>query len=352
MKHTLGIIAGGMSGEHEVSLQSAQSVLSAVDRERFTPTIIGVDKMGVWREYEENNWLENPNNPKTISLSAHGKEMPITPQPGVLKKMGIDVVFPLIHGSFGEDGTLQGLLEFMAVPYVGPDVSGSAIAIDKDLTKRILSHAGLDVVPSITLHSKSGLTHEANEIWNAFSNTCFVKPARCGSSLGISKVTSKEELTKAISVAFEHDDKILIEKAVIGRELECAVLDGLPQTASIIGEIIPPDGFYSYEEKYIEASTKLEAPANISQDISDKIRETALKAFNILGLEGMARVDFFYSEAGIIYLNEVNTIPGFTKISMFPRLLELSGVPYTELITRLVDLAIARFERRIKLNKA
>jgi D-alanine-D-alanine ligase len=351
MKHTLGIIAGGMSGEHEVSLQSAQSVLTALDRKRFAPIIIGVDKMGVWREFSEDSWLDNPNDPKNISLSAHGKEMSITPQPGILKKMGIDVIFPLIHGSFGEDGTLQGLLEFMSVPYVGPDVAGSAMAIDKDLTKRILSHAGLDVVPYITLEAKSGVQHHPEEIWNSFSSTCFVKPSRCGSSLGISKVTSKDELTKAISLAFEHDDKVLIEKAIIGREVECAVLDGVPQTASIVGEVIPSDGFYSYEAKYIQNTTELKAPADLEKEISDKIRETALKAFNILGLEGMARVDFFYSEMGILYINEVNTIPGFTKISMYPKLLELTGIPYTELITRLVDLALKRFERRLKLNK-
>ncbi len=349
-QETLALICGGMSGEHEVSLQSAQSVLSAIDRKRFTPVIIGIDKMGIWRLYDEKNWLDNPDNPKTISLSSHGKDMPITPRPGTLKQFGIDIVFPLIHGSFGEDGTLQGLLEFMAVPYVGPDVAGSAIAIDKDLTKRILNHAGLDVVPSRTLTTTDSIDIE--KLWSFAKGVCFVKPARCGSSLGISKVTKKEELVPAITLAFEHDDKVLIEKAIVGRELECAVLDGHPPVASIIGEIIPPDDFYSYEAKYIDENTaELVAPAKIPELVSQKLQQNALKAFKILGLEGMARVDFFYAENDTLYINELNTIPGFTKISMYPHLLDLSGIPYTELITRLVDLALERFKRRAKLKR-
>jgi len=285
-------------------------------------------------------------------LAGNGEDFHFSPEPNALQKHNIDLVFPLIHGSFGEDGRLQGLLEIMAIPYIGPGVAASAIAIDKDLTKRMLLNAQIAVTHYVTLHKNQTTQPDYTLIWRELGGkVCFVKPARCGSSIGISKVTQCADLAAAIDEAFKFDTKVLVEQGIEGREIECAILQSQPTIASVLGEVVPPDGFYSYDAKYIDDNAaQLIAPADLPKAASDKIRKMAVRVFETLGLEGMSRIDFFYTKNETIYVNEVNTIPGFTKISMYPRLLGLTQITYTELITSLAELALKRFDEQKELT--
>lgn len=341
----LGVIFGGRSAEHEVSVVSAQNVIAAADPDRFDVVPVGVTKEGTWLTPTETlSQLERPDRPYEKRLESH-ERYSLLSRPAVLEALaGVDVVFPLIHGVNGEDGTLQGLLELAGLPYVGAGVAASAIGMDKTLQKPLLRQAGLRVAEAVALDCARWRRERRDVIREieALGFPCFVKPANGGSSVGVSKVRSREDLEEALVEAFRFDRKLLVEEALPGREIECAVLGNDSPEASPLGEIIPRREFYDYTAKYLEDTTDLVAPAVLPQETADAVRAMALRAFRALDCAGMARVDFFVTPSGPV-LNEVNTIPGFTPISMYPRLWQLAGLSYSGLISRLVDLALERF---------
>ncbi len=314
----MAVIYGGRSGEHEVSLRSAESVMAALNPEIYKVLPFFIAKDGRWRP------------------------RPIVPEPGGNPE--IDVVFPLVHGTFGEDGTLQGLLELANLPYVGPGVLGSACAMDKVVTKRILESRGIPSAEYVVQH-RGSLDAAACEA--ALPYPMFVKPANLGSSVGISKARNREELDTALSTAAEFDTKILIERGIAGREFECAVLGNRDsREASVPCEIRPKRDFYDYEAKYLEDSTEIDLPARIDAPVMQRMQDLAIATCEALELEGMARVDFLMeSSTGNLYVNEPNTIPGFTSISMYPKMWEHSGIPYPQLLDRLIELALERHAR-------
>ncbi len=331
MKLRIGIVAGGMSSEHEISCTSAGGILGAIDRERFEPVLVGLTKAGEWVLPASDQVLEIVDGILPEISSGRGLSFE-----EILDSQAIDIIFPVLHGPFGEDGAFQGLCEIAGIRYVGSSVLASAVAMDKSFAKPIFSAHGLKVADGITLHRRE---------WNGAISTSalqyplFVKPARGGSSRGTSKVKRAEDLSAAIDFAFEFDSKVLIEQAVIGREIECAVLmvDGVAK-ASPLGEITlaPEFEFYDFNAKYLGGSS-LELPSDLP---SDEIRSRAIEAFSALGCEGLARVDFFYSDAGEIIINEINTLPGFTSTSAYPKLWAQAGMSYTDLISALIDAAL------------
>ncbi len=309
----VAVVYGGRSGEHEVSLRSAESIIQFLDPSRYF-----VSPEGKW------------------------SPSPILPEPGA--NPGIDVVFPITHGTFGEDGTMQGLFELADLPYVGPGVLGSAVAMDKELTKRVLRDAGVPIVDFL-VQRRGEL--DADAIINRLGLPVFVKPANLGSSVGINKAKTRESLEAALAEAARYDTKIIIERAVSGRELECSVLGNESLAASFPCEILPEREFYDYEAKYILDTTRIEMPARLDAAQTERVRELAVAAVRALDCEGMSRVDFLFETAtGLFYVNEVNTLPGFTSISMYPKMWEHSGIAYSELLSRLIDLALARHARR------
>jgi D-alanine-D-alanine ligase len=345
-KLTVGIIFGGKSAEHEVSLQSAKNVYDAIDRSRFEPVLIGIDKNGVWRSMGDSLSLLNTGDPRRISLNPSGAPVALPPaSAGLLSSQSangprLDVIFPILHGPLGEDGTVQGMLKLAGVPFVGSGVLGSAVGMDKDVMKRLFRDAGIPIGKFLTFKSREKLPSFA-EIETALGSPFFVKPANMGSSVGISKVKSEAEYADAVREAFIYDVKIIIEEFIPGREIECAVLGNENPIASIPGEVIPTHEFYSYDAKYIdENGARLEIPAKLDDGCQRTIQELSIKAFKTLCCDGLSRVDFFLKENGEALLNEINTMPGFTKISMYPKLWEASGIGYTELISRLIDLAL------------
>ena len=344
-KTTVGIIFGGKSAEHEVSLQSAKNVYEAIDRNRFEPVLIGIDKNGIWRSTGGSLSLLNTEDPRSISLNPNGTPVTLTPAGGGLlsaqtEKLKLDVVFPILHGPLGEDGTVQGLLKLAGVPFVGTGVLGSAVGMDKDAMKRLLRDAGLPIGKFLAFKSHEKIPSFA-EIKTVLGSPLFIKPANMGSSVGINKVRSEAEFSNGVKEAFKYDVKIIIEEFIPGREIECAVLGNENPAASIPGEVIPTHEFYSYDAKYIdENGARLEIPAKINDDCKKHVQELAVKVFQTLYCAGLSRVDFFLKENGEILINEINTMPGFTKISMYPKLWEASGIGYTELISRLIELAL------------
>lgn len=361
-KVRVGILFGGKSAEHEVSLQSAKNIIEAIDRTKYEAVLIGIDKAGVWRLNEEARFLLHADNPRLIKLNqasdrvalvpgADGPQLVGLPAPrSAVHSQRIDVVFPVLHGPFGEDGTVQGLLKLADIPFVGAGVLGSAVGMDKDVMKRLLRDAGIPTAGSITAH-RSQPEPQYEEVKARLGIPCFVKPANLGSSVGISKVHNRKEFEAAVRDAFSYDSKILIEEYVRGREIECSVLGNDDPIASVPGEIIPRHEFYSYEAKYIdENGAALEVPARLSEPLVRRVQDLAVKTFQTLCCEGMARVDFFLRADSEVIVNELNTIPGFTRISMYPKLWEASGVPYTELIDRLIQLALERHDREKKLK--
>ena len=357
-KIRVGILFGGKSAEHEVSLQSAKNVIEAIDRERYEVVLIGLDKQGRWLLNDTSEFLLNTNNPKLIKLNGASDSVALIPQSnGRISNLtdnrsdlSVDVVFPILHGPFGEDGTVQGLLKLANVPFVGAGVLGSAIGMDKDVMKRLLKEAGIPIGKFLVFHAgDEGLDY--GEITEKLGSPLFVKPANLGSSVGISKVKSSEEFEVATRKAFDYDGKILVEEHIEGREIECSVLGNDSPIASVPGEVLPSHEFYSYEAKYIdENGAALEVPAKLANDIEKKIQDLSIKTFRTLSCEGLARVDFFLQEDGNVLVNEINTIPGFTSISMYPRLWEASGISYSDLIEKLLQLAMERFEREQKLK--
>ncbi|WP_155669429.1 D-alanine--D-alanine ligase [Ornithinibacillus caprae] len=355
MKKKVGIIFGGKSAEHEVSLQSAKNIVDAIDKEKYEVVLIGIDKEGKWHLNDQSSYLLNAENPKLIQLNKSNDNIAIVPGStdnqlihagNAVNLDQLDVVFPIVHGTLGEDGSLQGMLRIANLPFVGPSVLGSSICMDKDIAKRLLQGAGINVAKGFTFSKVKRPKINYEDIKQYLGTPMFIKPANQGSSVGVSKVTTEEEFEKAVDSAFQYDNKIVIEETVIGREIECSVLGNEDPMASVPGEILPQTEFYSYESKYIdEKGAELAIPAELSDEMIKKVQETAIKAFETLQCEGLARVDFFLTAEGELYVNEVNTLPGFTKISMYPKLWEISGIAYSELISKLIELAIERHQR-------
>ncbi|MFA6306890.1 MAG: D-alanine--D-alanine ligase [Patescibacteria group bacterium] len=359
-KINIGILFGGKSAEHEVSLQSAKNIFEAIDKKKYNPILIGIDKSGKWLLSDSSKFLLNADNPKLIRLNQASDHVALVPQSGGKisnlfhkgKKKSIDVIFPILHGPFGEDGTVQGLLKLANIPFVGASVLGSAVGMDKDVMKRLLRDAGLPIGKFITLNSGDKIPGYKT-IAEKIGMPCFIKPANMGSSVGVSKVNSQGEYLKAIKNAWQYDTKILIEEYIKGREIECSVLGNANPIASVPGEVTPSHEFYSYEAKYLdEKGAILEIPAKLPSQTIKKIQALAVKTFKTLSCEGPGRVDFFLKKNGDIIVNEINTMPGFTKISMYPKLWEASGIAYAELIDKLIQLAIERFnkEQNLKTN--
>ncbi len=336
-KLRVAVLFGGRSGEHEISIRSAVSVIEALDRKRYEVIPAAIDKQGLWLSSTASAALLPAESRKDLSTDEGFR---IDPQPG--QSVGVDVVFTVLHGTFGEDGTVQGLLELADVAYVGSGVLGSSCGMDKDAMKRLFRERGLPAVDHIAL-----LRHEIDARWKEpaerFGYPVFVKPANLGSSVGISKASNEAELRKALTEAAQYDRKLVVEPAIDGREIELAVLGNDQPEASIAGEIVPSSGFYSYESKYLDDSAKLEIPAQLSTEQLAEVQRLAVGAFHAVECRGLARVDFFLErKTGRFLLNEVNTMPGFTSISMYPKLWEASGLPYPRLVDRLIELALER----------
>jgi len=351
-KLRVGVIFGGRSGEHEVSLVSATSVISALDPEKYDVVPVGITPAGRWissgralgmlkektaQETEPEKFLvPEPNRKGLVSLNGEGN----SPQ-------SLDVVIPLVHGTYGEDGTLQGLLELADIPYVGAGVLASAVGMDKIVQKMVFAAAGLPIARYCWAYASECREHPAKVrsiVEKSARYPVFVKPANTGSSVGISKVHSRNELTAALALAAEFDRKVIIEEGVRdAREIECSVLGNDDPVASVPGEVVPSNEFYDYDAKYVDGKSRVVIPAPLAAAVKKRIRDYALRAFQAIDCAGMARVDFFVTRGkGKIYLNEVNTIPGFTAISMYPKMWEASGVPFRELLDRLIALAIER----------
>ena len=346
-KINLCIIFGGKSAEHEVSLQSANSIINAVDYDKYQLTLIAMDKTGRFFLCEEDHFLLNADNPKMISLKELDNEVAFIPGESKAsfysirdKKLikAIDVVFPIIHGPYGEDGSLQGLLKLLNVPFVGSGVSGSAVGMDKDIMKRLLRDRGIKVADFIVYRSVEEA--DFSEAVEKLGLPLFIKPANLGSSVGVSKVVDRKTFLAGVNNAFKFDRKIIIEEFINGREIECAVKGNNTVDVSFPGEILPADDFYSYESKYInESGASLEIPADIDEGLIEEMKEIAKEAYICLNAKGLARIDFFVRGREILVI-EINTLPGFTKVSMYPKLWKYEGVSYKELINELIALAI------------
>jgi D-alanine-D-alanine ligase len=354
----VGVLFGGRSGEHEVSLASAASVMRGLDPDKYEAVPIGITKDGHWLigEGAVKMLPEVLKGGRRVMLAADPTEAALVPLDRGAGAQRLDVIFPVMHGTFGEDGTIQGMLELAGLPFVGAGVLGSAVGMDKDVSKRLCQEAGIPVVPWVTVHrwrwEKEPEAVKA-EVEKQFEYPVFVKPATLGSSVGMTKVHSVEELGPAISLACEYGMKILVEKAMVAREIEVSVLGNHEPKASVPGEIVPHREFYDYAAKYLEEGTQLMIPAELKPGQMEKIQTLAVRAFQVLELCGMARVDFFVEKkGGKIFLNEVNTIPGFTSISMYPKMWEASGIPFRDLIDRLIELAFEMHQEKARTKYA
>ena len=336
-KSKVAIICGGKSSEHEISCVSANGILNSIDRSLFEPVLIGITKSGKWLLLPDDTNFAIING-ALPTVPESGVEISITSQ-GLFsggKALTIDVAFPILHGTYGEDGTIQGLFEMIAISYVGSGVLASAVSMDKSYAKPIFAAAGLKVAPGIVVTSKDF------ELPSNLTFPLFVKPARSGSSRGTTKVKQKSELAAAVANALEFDTKVIIEQGVAGKEIECAVLQADAKvTVSQVGQIVLSDKFefYDFQAKYLDDSMQLVVPADLPAGVEAKIQQAALAAFKAAGCEGLARIDFFYSDKGEIIINEINTMPGFTPTSVYPKLIEKSGVSYQQLITKLIQTA-------------
>jgi D-alanine-D-alanine ligase len=348
------VLCGGKSAEHEVSIRSAKNVIAALDHKKYEVVVVSIEKSGTWlpanaslRTLLGTSDSLTFNDTSALSMVPAGSgELRST---DTTSSGTIDVVFPVLHGPYGEDGTVQGLLKLADVPFVGPSVLGSAVGMDKDVMKRLLRDAGIpigDFLVATRIHPVSFIDAKKK-----LGLPIFIKPANLGSSVGVYKVRNKKEFDTAIKNALRFDTKVMIEAFIDGRELECAVIGNEHPRASVVGEIIPHHEFYSYEAKYLdEHGAGLEIPANIQNDVVKKIQQLAIQTFQILACEGMGRVDFFLTKNGTVLVNEINTIPGFTSTSMFPMLWKASGMSYARLVDTLIGLAIKRHARDGKLR--
>ena len=362
-KLRIGLIFGGRSGEHEVSLASATSVMANLDREKYEVVPIGITKEGSWllgtepgrlmAAEQHINHTENTETETTTAVTLTGdprmhRLIPLESGEQLQDNGALDVIFPVLHGTYGEDGTLQGLLDMADVPYVGCGVLGSALGMDKEKMKMVFQAVGLPSVDYL-VYRRNEWERSPTTIMDAIEQRlgypCFVKPVNLGSSVGINKAHDRAELEHAINVAAEYDRKIIIDRGINCRELECAVLGNDEPLASVVGEVIASNEFYDYHAKYLDNKSQVIIPADIPQATAEEVRRQAVTAFLALDLSGLARVDFFLEkESGQVYINEVNTMPGFTQISMYPKLWEASGLTYAQLLDRLVELAIERHQ--------
>ena len=356
-KKRVALLFGGVSSEHEVSRLSLCCVYENLPKDKYEPVLVGITKQGRWFLYsgapeniKDGSWVQDENNlPAFLSpdTSIHGL---IIDRGGCLEPLYLDAVIPVLHGKNGEDGTMQGLLQLSGIPFVGY-AAASAVCMDKVFTNIMLQHAGIDEARFSWIYAydyrkaPENCVEKIERELGAYP--VFVKPANAGSSVGVSKAQNTAELKKAIEKAAKEDRKILIEEAISGQEVECAVLGNDEPYASIVGEIAPSSDFYDYDDKYINGTSSLYIPAHLEEATAQKLRDTAIKAYRLLGCEGLARVDFFVEhQSGRVLLNELNTLPGFTSISMYPKLMEACGIPCAELIDRLIMLALERAEKR------
>jgi D-alanine-D-alanine ligase len=357
---TVALLFGGKSAEHEISLISARNIVAAMDKNKYNIVAIGIDKQGCWHLDEgaklllggERARVEFPDAKNATAIMPGKSATPVVRQRGALGLTGIDVVFPILHGPFGEDGTVQGLLKLANLPFVGAGVLGSAVGMDKDVMKRLLRDAGIAIGKFVAFERSDKISFA--KVKRALGMPIFVKPANLGSSVGISKVTKPSQFSAAVREAFRYDNKIVIEEFIAGREIECSVLGNDHPIASLPGEIVVNHDFYSYDAKYLDAhGSRLEIPAKLPAKVIKQIRQTAIRVYKALCCEGMGRIDFFIQKNGRVLVNEINTIPGFTKISMYPKMWEATGISYTKLIDRLIGLALERFrrEQRLKVSK-
>ncbi len=358
-KLRVAILFGGKSAEHEISLVSARNIVEAMDTDKYEVVSIGIDKEGRWF-FDEGEYLLHRKNQSQVVFRQNRHPAAVLPgttatpmirtSPG--RALGkVDVVFPVLHGPFGEDGTVQGLLKLANLPFVGAGVLGSAVGMDKDVMKRLLRDAKIPIAKFLVFERSGSNKINFAAVRRALRLPFFVKPANLGSSVGISKVRSNKQFGGAIREAFRYDNKILIEENIHGREIECSVLGNENPLASLPGEIITRHDFYSYDAKYLDKKgAQLAIPAALPKNIVKEIQTLALRTFKTLACEGMARVDFFLRDNREIFVNEINTIPGFTNISMYPKLWEASGIPYGKLIDRLIQLALERFRREKELR--
>jgi D-alanine-D-alanine ligase len=349
-KLRIGILFGGQSAEHEISLLSARRIIDHLNPEKYDVSLIGIDKQGKWHLYEKESCLDHSQNLKTLCLTkpCHAvvlstySEQLMTPIHGdrTLSSLDLEVIFPVLHGPNGEDGSVQGLCKLAGIPFVGASVLSSAISMDKDVSKRLLRNANLPVVPFLIFHAHDPLP-SFSFVQSYLGLPLFIKPANLGSSIGITKVKEEAAFADALSYAFQYDRKILIEKAIIGKEFECGVLGNVQPIPSVVGEIRCTADFYTYDAKYV-GGTKALIPAPIPQALSMRIQEMAVKAYQTVCCEGMARIDFLCDEKETLYINEINTLPGCTPLSPFPALWEASGMPFSEFLDRVIALALER----------
>ncbi len=350
----VGLIFGGRSPEHDVSILSARNVARALADAGHTVTPIRIDRAGRWTVEDVADGLPNEpgaGRPVLFPAEATGRLL-AQGADGSLDEVAVDVAFPVLHGTNGEDGRVQGLLETLGVPYVGPDVLGSAVCMDKDVAKRLLDHAGLPVARWVAVRAGQAVP-AFDDLAGRLGTPLFVKPANSGSSVGVTKVEDANALRPALDTAHRYDRTALVEEAVVGREIEVAVLGNEEPRAAVPGEIVSTATFYDYDAKYLDAdAARMEVPADLPDDVAERLRTLAVEAYGVLGCEGLARVDFFVADDGRVLVNEVNTIPGFTARSMYPLMWERAGLPAPELADALVRLALERHRRDAGLETA
>jgi D-alanine-D-alanine ligase len=349
VKRRVAVVMGGRSSEHEISLASARSVLAALDPERYEAVTVEIGREGLWALGRPGLGRLERGAARAEIGTGPAETLPVpASSDGVMEALaGVEVVLPILHGPFGEDGTVQGLLELAGLPYVGPGVLASALCMDKDLFKSVLRDHGIPVTRNVTLR-------EGDPVENPFGYPVFVKPARLGSSVGITKARTPEELAAGVELARRHDEKVLVEELVAGVEVECGVLGNRRPIASLPGEIVPHgfagEDWYDYSAKYDEGGMDLIVPPRLPEEQLARVQDLSVRAFVATECEGMARVDCFVREDGEVLVNELNTIPGFTATSVYAKLFEASGIPYPELLDRLIELALERHERRSRLR--
>lgn len=360
-KLKVGVLYGGKSPEHEVSLQSALNIIAGIDREKFDLYPIAIDKKGRWFLGDIEHLVVHAEDPLRITL--HPSKIELVLQPGasspIFTKNGepnfppkLDIIFPVLHGANGEDGAIQGLLKYLDIPCVGPSILGSALGMDKDIMKRLLRDAGINTAKWILIQEHEKEKVNIDTIINVLGLPLYVKPANLGSSVGVHRVEKKEDFLTALYDALSYDPKVIIEEAIIGRELECAILGNTHPRASLIGEVLTEHSVYSYEAKYLDqASSDAAIPADLDNEKVRELQEISLRVYQTINAAGLSRVDSFLTADGEIYVNEINTIPGFTDISMYPKLWEASGIAPKELLTQLLMFAINRHKKSTVLKQ-